>query len=56
MNENSLYDLLDETQVASAWKHEVTRFSGSQVFCPMCEVWHQNNTLCQMPMDGGCHE
>lgn len=21
---------------------------GNQVFCPMCEIWHENNTLCQM--------
>ncbi len=22
------------------------------VFCPMCEILHENNTLCQMPMEG----
>lgn len=29
---------------------ETQELSGNdgEVFCPMCEVWHQNNTFCQM--------
>lgn len=23
------------------------------VFCPMCDDMHENNTFCQMPMEGG---
>ena len=23
--------------------------SKKQVFCPMCEIWHENNTWCQAP-------
>lgn len=23
------------------------------VFCPMCDDWHENNTFCQMSMEGG---
>lgn len=22
------------------------------VFCPMCEIWHANNSMCQMTMEG----
>jgi hypothetical protein len=25
-----------------------TEDRNNQVFCPMCELWHENNTLCQM--------
>jgi len=25
----------------------------NDVFCPMCNDWHENNTLCQMSMEGG---
>lgn len=31
----------------SSWSFEVARFKGSQVFCPMCVEWHENNTMCQ---------
>ncbi len=30
------------------WEFELIRFAGSTIFCPMCEDWHENNTLCQM--------
>ncbi len=26
---------------------------GNIVFCPICDEWHENNTLCQMSMEGG---
>jgi hypothetical protein len=26
---------------------------GDNVFCPMCDDWHENNTFCQMSMEGG---
>jgi len=29
------------------WNFELERFKKDQVFCPMCEIWHINNTLCQ---------
>lgn len=29
------------------WNYELERFYKDSVFCPMCEVWHENNTWCQ---------
>lgn len=23
-----------------------------EVFCPICEAWHENNSYCQMPGEG----
>jgi hypothetical protein len=25
---------------------------GNKVLCPMCSIWHENNSFCQMPRDG----
>lgn len=33
------------------WNNPVL-IKGNEVFCPMCEIWHENNSLCQMPMEG----
>lgn len=33
---------------------EVVQFKVDKIFCPMCEVTHENNTLCQQPMEGDC--
>lgn len=32
---------------------QVPMFIDGQVYCPMCECLHENNTLCQQSMDGG---
>jgi hypothetical protein len=34
-------------------EYELIRLNVSNVFCPMCEVWHENNTFCQIPTEGG---
>lgn len=39
MLENSIVHFYTETQYIGL----------EQVFCPMCEIWHENNTLCQIP-------
>lgn len=28
------------------------QMDNGDVYCPMCEIWHENNTLCQMTMEG----
>jgi len=30
----------------------IFRNDGTEVFCPLCEIWHENNTFCQMSMEG----
>lgn len=43
------------SQLDTALQDTVTIFSidGTEVFCPMCEIWHENNSMCQASMDGG---
>ena len=35
-----------------AWSYELARFNAVEVFCPMCDGYHQDNTFCQMPTEG----
>lgn len=54
MADRNIQQRNNELQVTLKWNFEVMRFNGSDVFCPMCEDWHENNTYCQMPTtDGG---
>jgi len=56
MSANSICDPILESQQKLS-EFELERFTGKgQVFCPMCEEWHKNNSLCQMPMEGCHHE
>jgi hypothetical protein len=41
MLENSIVQIYTETQYIEL----------EQIFCPMCEAWHENNSWCQAP----CH-
>lgn len=48
MNTNSVAYCYDQMQQdVSPRIGEVVLFRGTQVYCPMCEMWHENNTLCQ---------
>jgi len=47
MNARSLMYLLDTMQSPPLWIDGAVEINGDQVFCPMCEVWHLNNTNCQ---------
>jgi hypothetical protein len=29
------------------WKYQLERFRKNQMWCPMCEDWHADNTMCQ---------
>ena len=51
MNARSLMYLVDTMQ-SPLWIDGSVVIKGDQVFCPMCEEWHKNNSLCQMPMEG----
>lgn len=44
---NSIDTVTSEKQYDSLWNFELSRFKGDQVFCPMCEDWHINNSACQ---------
>lgn len=46
MSQDSVAQNFEEMQLSS-WIFEQVRFNGSDVFCPMCEIWHENNTNCQ---------
>lgn len=35
-----------------AWSYELVRFKALEVFCPLCDGYHKDNTFCQMPMEG----
>ena len=48
VNARSIDLSLDEKQVRSQWTFELERFNSGYVYCPMCEVVHENNTFCQM--------
>ena len=56
MRRSSIGDYILKSQ-EKLWEFELERFTGKgQVFCPICEIWHKNNTLCQMPTEGASHE
>jgi hypothetical protein len=38
------------------WEFELERFKGKEIFCPMCEVWHEDNSLCQVPAMERSHD
>lgn len=42
------------SQSQTALQDNATIFSidEMEVFCPMCEIWHENNSMCQMSMEG----
>lgn len=48
MFENSIEQFIHDAQAPF--------FIDNKVYCPMCECLHENNTLCQLSMDGGFHE
>jgi len=47
MMKKSVAPIIDQAQQDPLWTFELVRFKGDQVFCPMCEDWHLNNTNCQ---------
>lgn len=48
MNESIVTHVVDQKQPL-AWTDGLNWYKGEQVFCPMCEDWHENNTWCQAP-------
>jgi hypothetical protein len=34
------------------WYNERPMLLNGNVWCPMCDEWHANNSYCQMPTDG----
>lgn len=44
---NSLIHYYIKNQETSLRIGEEIKFRGNEVFCPMCEVWHINNSECQ---------
>lgn len=53
MFERSIELFLTKKQVSEVIEYNNYTI-GSEVYCPMCEDMHENNTLCQMqPMNHG---
>lgn len=48
MSNKSVTHVKVEMQQDTLRNDVIVQFLGNEVFCPMCEVWHENNTLCQM--------
>ncbi len=55
MYELSVQHSYNALQIKSHWEFEIERFfngmevlRNGDVFCPMCEIFHQNDTMCQM--------
>lgn len=46
MFERSIVQLLSEEKI-SLVGGEIKKFMEDMVFCPMCEITHENNTNCQ---------
>ena len=46
MNAFNIQQQVKEIQDAS-WIEATVRIVGDMVLCPMCEVWHENNSNCQ---------
>lgn len=47
MNTRSVTHTYVQKQQAPTWIAGEVEFRGDEVLCPMCEVWHENNTNCQ---------
>lgn len=47
MNNQSLSHIYMQMQQETSWNDAKVQFKDNQVLCPMCEMWHENNTLCQ---------
>ena len=47
MFELILNDDVKESQYEIDWVYQNISFYGNKVFCPMCEVLHENNSECQ---------
>lgn len=47
MNNYSLYQFSALLQEDTVVKKRILPIEGLQVLCPMCEVWHRDNTNCQ---------
>lgn len=43
----SLNHLSEINQEDNSYHYPVIKFKGDQVLCPMCEIWHINNSECQ---------
>lgn len=52
MNDNSLSYCIATRQPIEWTLSGVGFRADGMVFCPMCDVWHENNTMCQMPWSG----
>ena len=47
MNATSVSHSYVQKQQDTLWNDVSIQFRGNEVFCPMCEVLHENNTNCQ---------
>lgn len=54
MTVNRLQQVVVDRQVESLYQFEAKRFSlHNEMYCPMCEDWHEANTWCQANMTQG---
>jgi len=42
----------DQMQDSALWNDVIVQFKNNEVLCPMCEVWHDNNSMCQINHGG----
>lgn len=40
--------IYEQKQDDTSRKDVIVQFKNNEVLCPMCEVWHDNNSLCQI--------
>jgi len=48
MNESIVTQVIEQKQ-PPATTDGLHWYKGEQIFCPMCEDWHENSTWCQYP-------
>ncbi len=51
MIKRSISSFVEKKQESLNWKFELERFYAGNIFCPMCDIEHENNTFCQMNME-----
>lgn len=52
MNNTYFKNSAEESQFWAAFGY----YDHKMIYCPMCEDTHENNSLCQMPMEGDSYE
>ena len=46
MTERNIQNVIETKQV-TLWDYEIIRFRAGNIYCPMCQDVHENNSNCQ---------